>query len=381
MGSFSDLTINNYTGFELKNSYYRDIVNLIFTKKDYLEYSSAEDGETRINKVLQSSAEICLLRLEIYGVNMKLAEKHFDSAISKEYSEGISIDRIISFDEYLEFVADGLNNYKSSDARSDDYPMGTIENSLLLGDFYVDGMPIEIWLYILLKSINKDAVIRYNLTEIINSGWITDNFYESIKNKKIIVLTEGKTDSKYLKEGLNILFPEISDYYHFMDFEIANSDGGASFLVHSVKSFIGSGINNLIIALFDNDTTGKKEITKLKKIKYLPENIKAVQYPNLKLATDYPTIGPTGMQNIDINGSACSIELYFGKDILIDNGILTPIQWKGYDNLVNQYQGEIQNKNKLQKKFEKKLKSKENIRGKDWSDLTSLIKTMIYAWQ
>jgi hypothetical protein len=53
-----------------------------------------------------------------------------------------------------------------------------------------------------------------------------------------------------------------------------------------------------------------------------------------------------------VNGSACSIELYLGIDVLKEKtGQLTPVQWKGYDRTLWQYQVKILNKKSLVNKY------------------------------
>lgn len=49
----------------------------------------------------------------------------------------------------------------------------------------------------------------------------------------------------------------------------------------------------------------------------------------------------------DINRLACSIELYFGVDVLTVDGALVPIQWKGYDERLQKYRGEVMRKDLL----------------------------------
>jgi hypothetical protein len=64
---------------------------------------------------------------------------------------------------------------------------------------------------------------------------------------------------------------------------------------------------------------------------------------------------------MDVNGLAGSIELYLGRDILVeDNGGLSPVQWRGYDRDLNQYQGELMNKTELQHRFMKKIRKARN---------------------
>ena len=73
----------------------------------------------------------------------------------------------------------------------------------------------------------------------------------------------------------------------------------------------------------------------------IPDNIKIARYPNIKMLEDYPTIGPSGITNMDINGLAGSIEMYLGVDSLTEKKELIPVQWKGFDSSLKKYQGEI----------------------------------------
>ncbi|GAA4232115.1 hypothetical protein GCM10022291_06100 [Postechiella marina] len=169
------------------------------------------------------------------------------------------------------------------------------------------------------------------------------------------------------------LYPHLSESYYFMNFGELNLGGGASFLVHNIKSFIGSGIKNKIIALFDNDTAGLKEMKQLDNLK-IPDNIKISRYPDIKLAKSYPTITSDGKKNI--NGIACSIEMYLGIDVLKNQ----PIKLKGYENSIGKFQGEILEKKLIQKRFEKKVKNKEII-SSEWIEMKELLDLIIRAWQ
>ena len=229
--------------------------------------------------------------------------------------------------------------------------------------------------------MNTKSQVEYNLTDIINGGWV-DKITEAVETEKIIVLTEGKTDTEFLKICLKNFFPHLDGFYHFMDFENSKYEANASRLVHTIKSFVGSGIKNLIIALFDNDSAAKKEIRNFRDVK-LPGNIKILQYPSIEWAKDYPTIGPNGIQNMDINGLAGSIEMYLGEDCLKVKDKFTPIQWTGYIESIEQYQGVITNKDEIQKSFRKKAKEFDNRNYdlNEWKDLISIIALINNIWK
>src|ERR1035441_7527155 len=72
----------------------------------------------------------------------------------------------------------------------------------------------------------------------------------------------------------------------------------------------------------------------------------------LKWAERYPTLGPTGLMEADINGLACSIELYLGATALADEeGRLVPIQWTGIERSLSRYQGELLDKRIVQDRY------------------------------
>lgn len=176
------------------------------------------------------------------------------------------------------------------------------------------------------------------------------------RTNRVVVLTEGSTDKWIIERSLKLLFPHLADFFRFMDFEGVRVSGGAPALVASVKAFIGTGVTNRIIAMFDNDTAASDVLRSLD-LSRLPRNIKVLQFPRLPLAYAYPALGPSGaVEKMDINGLACSVEIYLGRSVLSPNGELSPIQWKGFNEGMRRYQGELVGKRRAQDAFEAQLR-------------------------
>ena len=80
----------------------------------------------------------------------------------------------------------------------------------------------------------------------------------------------------------------------------------------------------------------------------------------------------------------CSVELYFGKDVLEVDGALKPVQWKGYDERIKRYQGEVMNKPELKNRFMAKLsKAQTNpaeMSSQDWSGIDSILSHIFEAF-
>lgn len=237
----------------------------------------------------------------------------------------------------------------------------------------------------ILEIFDPSTSVTFDYTSLIYWGTYSDDEDITIEPTKIIVLTEGSTDREFLEKTLSILHPDLSKFYYFLDFHSSNLQGGASSLVQIIKGFIGASIQNQMIAVFDNDTAARDALRSLNTVK-LPENIRVITLPHFSLAESYPTIGPQGDIQVDINGLACSIEIYLGRTVLEDDeGNLSPIQWMGYNRSLNQYNGEIIAKREVQSKYRELIRNVENgqinMDNVDWSGMEKIFSSLFSAFQ
>ena len=207
----------------------------------------------------------------------------------------------------------------------------------------------------------------------------------------VIVLTEGRTDAEFLKAGLDILYPYLSDLIRFLDYD-QKAEGGAGALVRMVRAFGAAGIVNRVVAMFDNDTAAADAMRVLD-FEKLPIHIQVRTYPRIEVAELYPTIGPPvglspggSIALADVNGLAGSIEMYLGRDVLRDSeGELRPVQWKSYISAVGRYQGEILDKAGIHASFREKCRlavsRPDVISHQDWDGIRLIIDTIRKAAQ
>jgi hypothetical protein len=219
-----------------------------------------------------------------------------------------------------------------------------------------------------------------DLTELEVAGYldegeqpVSEALEESIRLgrvcEKIPVLTEGRSDTRILERSLRVLYPHLADMYSFLDYEAFQFGGGTGNLANLVKGIAGVGIGNRVIAVFDNDAAGLLQAEEVRRLG-LPANYRILTLPNLKFAKRYPTLGPTGALQTDINGCACSIELYLGRDPLTqEDGSLAPVQWKGFESKLKRYQGEIVGKDSVQQRYLKSLEVPDQL---DEANLASI---------
>lgn len=373
-----------------------------------------DEGETVPVVQYACSASVAKDRLDLMGFTAEVAELAFNLELKDQierhevyaarhygafFSGTLEILRELTAEKWLAVMKDireqELERISLGDVDLDKRP--TLLQHMLSNDWYgFPGYDQRHFLRLMLDSCPETATLIYDLTDLHLSGWvdgaedlveyadylISENF---VLLRRTIVLTEGSTDKWILERSLNLLYPHLSDYFSFLDFEGARIGGGAGALANIVKAFAGAGIVNRIVAVFDNDTAAEAAIQTLGAIP-MPSNIAVLQYPALDLASNYPTVGPTGPVSMDVNGLAGSIELYLGTDVLADNkGKLTPVQWRGFDRNLGKYQGEVLNKSSLQHLFDRKLgvceRDSSQIHRYDWTGLQSIINEMRKAFQ
>jgi len=198
----------------------------------------------------------------------------------------------------------------------------------------------------------------------------------------IVVLTEGRTDTRLLSRSLEKLFPHLAHLYTFLDHEGFGPQPGTSGVGNLFKGLAGCRISNRIIALFDNDAAGTVAMRKTKERPF-PANFLAMQLPTLEIARNYPTLGPTGLVHTDINGLACGIELYLGVPSLTgDDGNLTPIQWTGFEHQLQKYQGELLlGKERVQERYLQHLEAAADAAvNPEFDDMRQLLRSIFRAF-
>jgi len=388
MGSYSQITFGGYPLFSNKNSFYSNILDLIFLTDDFVcenrKYSSRNKlvwgdayeknrSSFKFKGYLQI-AKVCRERLKIFGNSYKRAKLDFNVAkrtAKQEFHYDFAVSGL-TYDKYLKEIGDIIDSKEIHyEQKYTNLRDGLISDELV---FY--GQSLDCALYSILSVLPDDAEIEYDLSDIISGGWVNDDSVKLIDNEKIIILTEGKTDVEFISNSIEKFYPHLKHYYHFIDFDEYKVESNASALVKIVTSFAAANVKHPIIALFDNDTTGLMEMKRLK-AKPLPRNIRVLKYPDILLAKKYPTIGPTQSKKMNVNGFACGIELYLGPDVLTKNGSLIPILWKGFNEKENKYQGEISEKQYVQDAFRKKL-SQDSVL--EWKEINQLLNVIFNAF-
>ena len=427
MGSSTDLTIDGYQILETKSYVIPEVMTLfqesdkrIVTRKSSERNHLVEEGinlddEDQDEVVVTYRCEVAKVidRLGVMGFTMRRLRDDFEAARQSEVEkytawlgdddDGWCRDDLdyftkLTFDSYAEALRTVLTQrIRARSVSQLTTDLGPIEQRIIGdNDDYFFGFPcadFRSFIRLACELVPKNSEVVQDISELVYAGYYEEgepvcaNSTRALtarqpENSARIILTEGSTDVEILREALALLYPHLFGYYTFLDFASSRPQGGAGSLVTTLKAFAAAGIANRIIAVFDNDTAAFDARRSLASIQ-LSQNIAVCSYPDLSSLEAYPTLGPSGLVPLNVNGLAASIELYLGKDVLA-NGEDFPVQWKGYVESVGKYQGEVMHKARLQEKFREKVarcRSSEEERSRcDWLGLSAILEVIFHAF-
>ena len=325
--------------------------------------------------------------------------------VSRAYEEKLALLRSLSIEDWREALArirdEQLTRGTVGEMPIDDPQLPLLRHMLEdASEFY--GFPGDDHRHVVriaLECASPEERLTYDLSDLVTGGWesasedeidhivaAAEGYFDEdfLLHQRVIVLTEGDYDRRTLERSLNLLYPHLAEYFHFFDFTGRRVGGGVGELANLVRAFAAADVRHRILALFDNDTAAKAALSNLD-LDSLPGNIAVRHYPSLPLAEDYPTLGPSGKARMDVNGLAGSIEIYLGQDVLRDDdGVISPVQWTGYDRKMGAYQGEILDKQKVHDRFAEKLAccetDPEQINCYDWEGIRAILDKMRTAF-
>ena len=116
---------------------------------------------------------------------------------------------------------------------------------------------------------NLDVEVMWQFGPIVEAGWVTENsFHGGAKRRhSILVATEGTSDARILRRAIDILNPDVADFFRFIDVDQSHPFPGTGNLVKFAEGLVHIDVQNRFLFVLDNDAEGLAGFRKSKRCK------------------------------------------------------------------------------------------------------------------
>lgn len=201
-----------------------------------------------------------------------------------------------------------------------------------------------------LNAANAEVEVTWAFGPIVHAGCVQrEDFLPGARRKqRILIATEGASDTRIIRRSLDILRPDVADFFNFVDVVERHNFWGAGNLVKFAEGLLRIDVLNNVLFVFDNDAEGVDAFRKLERLK-LPSNMRAMLLPDLEEFRGFSTRGPEGVSVSDINGRAAAIECYL--DLRLDQYPPPQVTWSNLKKDIDAWHGVLEFKDSYSKHF------------------------------
>lgn len=340
--------------------------------KDRLELLgySLKEIKIKYNRILKEAQD--------FGNDINLSFESIYRIISK-----IEVDKISFIKDEIENNDNGydIGEYARKCILNNDVIRAQIlkeakvkENIYELSEFLENIDPLILVRILCENNKNINFELQWRFADVVENGWVKkEEILKYVDEKsKILIVTEGSSDTFILKKTIDILYPNISDLFNFIDMESNYPFTGVGELYKFCMGLAKINIQNNVIVLFDNDTAGIEKYERAIRLKK-PDNLFVLKLPDFKEFETILSKGPNENNLCNINGLAVAIECFLDfKSVNFE----PCIRWTNYQLNLDKYQGSLEKKDEYVKAFKKsKL-----INQYDVSKLRYLVDYIISSW-
>lgn len=349
------------------------------------------DNEIEYKKGFSKNIISVKRRLDLLGYSLHEIEELFNEELAM-FKQLCSSSIPINFHDFYNTVIniDIKNINMASEEYDFDYDLGEYVRKCVIQEikelstfpcyeaydigYFLENLDPYITLRILSENKNNhnlDVIWRFE--DVVENGWILeeDIIPKLTTQEKILIVTEGSSDTDIIKKCIKLLYSDIADFFDFIDMEQNYPFTGTGNLKNFVKGLSKINILNKILVILDNDTAGISVYNDIKGID-LPNNLKIITLPNYKDFDNFKCKGPQGNSIENINGKAVSIECFLDHSSINED---TYVRWTGFNEKLIQYQGNIEPKNLLIKSFHQFYKKEY-----DFTKLKYLVDYILESW-
>ncbi|WP_323885662.1 HEPN/Toprim-associated domain-containing protein [Aeromonas veronii] len=350
---------------------------------DYGWFEEEQEDPTPSEMAFTRCLKDIVPRLELLGFNLELVRRKYDH-VAKAWLEEMrslqedddeDIPELMSFSEFREFVCSfplasldstfisdlneesekniqgrfiGMQFERIPRYQSDDIDFYS-ERSFFTA--LVDILdPYSLLRLFAEVDANKDASVDWQYGPLVQAGWATENEFvpNARRTETFLIVTEGSSDVHILKHALELLRPEVADFFRFIDVSESHPFSGTGNLVKFAEGLAKIDVQNQVLFVFDNDAEGLDAHERLSALK-LPVNMRGVMLPELDEFCKFPAQGPEGLRDSDINRRAAAIECYL--DLKVGDYPSAKVRWSNYKKSLDTYQGALEYKDSYSKEF------------------------------
>lgn len=301
MGTEINLTIGGISLAYSKNHMGTDFGHLFQEsdrtrhKMDGINYEYYEDNPDEIadldvsEMVFARTLNRIVPRLELLNYSLDKARAEYQAVVDDtlemaSYSEPPEPPSLLSFEDFcalacrypLSVLNDAYIEYETPDR--DKVAQGRFaddadEFTRLPGDryndlYYSEKSYISASLCILsaesmlqvfaLNPANADIEVVWEFGPLVKNGWarISDFQPGARRVQKVLIVTEGASDARIIKRSLEVLRPDVADFFNFIDVDGRHHFWGTGNLVKFAEGLLRIDIQNKVLFVLDNDAEG-----------------------------------------------------------------------------------------------------------------------------
>jgi hypothetical protein len=197
---------------------------------------------------------------------------------------------------------------------------------------------------------NRTTDVVWKYGPLVEGGWAEAGEFQgdARRTDTFLIATEGSSDAHILRHALQLLRPNVLDFFRFIDVSKGHPFSGTGNLVKFAEGLAKIDIHNQTVFVFDNDAEGVEAFNRVRSLT-LPVNMRAIVLPDLECFRAFPTRGPEGQHFADINGRAAAIECYLDHRLL--DYPPPRVIWTNYKREIDAYHGALEHKESYSKEF------------------------------
>jgi hypothetical protein len=420
MGTSIELCIGNVSLSYSKNFMGEDY-GFLFQKGDlfrrktdsinydyYEEHPEEKEELAEAEELFARTLSRILPRLEILCFTLEAAHAEYQTVVAeaKEISSHIDLEEAkkeyLTFDEFCNVAC----RYPLSDLKNDYIEYETPDRDLISQGRYAADIdlferipwtdntnsywseasflsarvcilsPESMLQVFALNAANAEVEVTWEFGPIVHAGWVQRESFQpgAQQRQKVLIATEGASDARIIRRSLDVLRPDVADFFNFVDVDERHHFWGTGNLVKFAEGLLRIEVLNQVLFVFDNDAEGVDAFRKLEKLK-LPANMRAMLLPDLEEFRGFATRGPEGVSFSDINGRAAAIECYL--DLRLDQYPAPQVTWSNFKKDIDAWHGVLDFKESYSKHFYEQTEDLLRNGSYDVSKLLKLIDALI----